>query len=90
MTTLAKTIREAGVKKIDLLKVDAEKSELAVLAGLENDDWTKIEQIVMEVHSPEELEVAQKMLRQRGFAFIIQQADQLASSGIFNCFAFRE
>jgi len=90
MTTLAKTIREAGVKKIDLLKVDAEKSELAVLAGLENDDWTKIKQIVMEVHSPEDLEVVQKMLRQRGFAFIIQQADQLANSGIFNCFAFRE
>jgi acetolactate synthase regulatory subunit len=44
----------------------------------------------MEVHSPEDLEVVQKMLRQRGFAFIIQQADQLANSGIFNCFAIRE
>lgn len=89
MTTLAETIREAGIKKVDLLKVDAEKSELAVLAGLENDDWAKIRQIVMEVHSPEELEIVQGMLRQRGFVFIIQQADQLTNSGIFNCFATR-
>ena len=37
-------------EKIDLLKIDVEKGELEVLNGIEDADWPRIHQIVMEVH----------------------------------------
>lgn len=37
-------------QRIDLLKIGVEKSELDVLLGIEKHDWTKIKQVVVEVH----------------------------------------
>jgi len=48
LKTISEVIRENGIERIDLLKVDAEKSESDVLAGIHEDDWRKIQQIVME------------------------------------------
>ena len=31
-------------REIDLLKIDAEKSELDIINGIEDDDWPKIDQ----------------------------------------------
>ena len=42
LKTLSEVIRESQVERIDLLKVDVEKSELDVLAGIDEDDWPKI------------------------------------------------
>jgi natural product biosynthesis luciferase-like monooxygenase protein/FkbM family methyltransferase len=56
LRTLSDVIRENSVERIDLLKVDVEKSELDVLAGIEEEDWAKIKQIVIEVHSKELLD----------------------------------
>ncbi|MBV9110029.1 MAG: amino acid adenylation domain-containing protein, partial [Gemmatimonadetes bacterium] len=50
LRTLSEVIREEGVERIDLLKVDVEKSELEVLAGLHDADWAKVRQVAMEVH----------------------------------------
>jgi FkbM family methyltransferase len=43
-------IREEGVKRIDLLKIDVERSELDVLLGIEDEHWPRIRQVVIEVH----------------------------------------
>ena len=43
---LSDLIREEGVERIDLLKVDVQRAEMDVLRGLEEEDWGKIEQIV--------------------------------------------
>src|SRR5260370_23834126 len=50
LKTLSQVIREEGVERIDLLKIDVEKSELDVLAGIEEADWPKIKHIVIEAH----------------------------------------
>jgi amino acid adenylation domain-containing protein/FkbM family methyltransferase len=50
LRTLSSVVREAGVDRIDLLKIDVQKSELDVLAGISEGDWPKIRQIVAEVH----------------------------------------
>src|SRR6185295_8129882 len=50
LKTLSEVMRDERVKKIDLLKIDVEKGELEVLAGIDEADWPKIDQIVMEVH----------------------------------------
>ena len=39
-----------NVERIDLLKINAEKSEFDVLEGIRKQDWKKIHQIAMEVH----------------------------------------
>lgn len=89
MTSVSQVIREAGVEKIDLLKIDAEKSELEILEGIHPDDWTKINQIVLEAHSPKEAEAVGELLVRKGFKITMEQEDQLTNSGVFNCFAIR-
>jgi 31-O-methyltransferase len=49
--TLSEVITTAGVPRVDLLKIDVEKSELDVLLGVTHEHWQAgtIRQIVMEV-----------------------------------------
>ena len=82
-------IAETGVGEIDLLKIDAEKSELAILKGIEENDWPKIRQIVVEVHSTETLNILLPMLERKGFEIKVERESALASSEICNCFAVR-
>ena len=50
LLTLSGVLAEHGIPRVDLLKVDAEQSERPILAGLGEDDWPKIRQIIVEVH----------------------------------------
>ena len=52
LTSVSDIIRENQIDKIDLLKIDAEKSELDIINGIEDRDWPKINQIVLEIHDP--------------------------------------
>jgi FkbM family methyltransferase len=67
LVTLSDVIREQGVERIDLLKVDAEKSEGYILAGLRDEDWPKIRQVVLEVHDDVLLAEVSGVLRRHGF-----------------------
>ena len=67
LRTLSEVIREQNVGRIDLLKVDVEKSEFDVLAGVEQEDWRKIRQVVVEVHSKELLGRIAGLLESQGF-----------------------
>ncbi len=71
LVSLSDIIREQGIDHIDLLKVDAEKSEADILAGLRDEDWAKIDQVVLEVHSDELLEKVSGMLRAHGFEIAV-------------------
>jgi acyl carrier protein len=46
-TTLAEVV---AAHRIDLLKIDVEKAEADVLAGIDPATWEKIDQVVLEVH----------------------------------------
>ena len=48
--TLSDLLRTRQVDHIDLLKIDVEGAELQVLEGLSMEDWSIIEQVVLEVH----------------------------------------
>src|SRR5262249_12453603 len=50
LKTISNVIREHNIERIDLLKIDVEKSERDVLSGISDDDWEKIRQLVIEVH----------------------------------------
>jgi phthiocerol/phenolphthiocerol synthesis type-I polyketide synthase E len=91
LRTLSDVIREQGVMRIDLLKVDVEKSELDVLAGLADDDWGKIEQAVLEVHDlGDRLREASDLFRGHGFAVTLEQEDLYKGSDRWNLYALRE
>ncbi|MES1243272.1 MAG: MupA/Atu3671 family FMN-dependent luciferase-like monooxygenase [Acidobacteriota bacterium] len=72
LVTLSDVIREHGIERIDLLKVDAEKSEADILAGLRDEDWPKIAQVVLEVHGDELLAKVSETLRARGFELAVE------------------
>jgi FkbM family methyltransferase len=89
LKTVSGIIAEAGIEQVDLLKIDAEKSELAILRGIKGTDWPKIKQMVLEVHAVAEVEIVISLLKQKGFKIEVEQEGQLANSGVFNCFAMR-
>ena len=88
-TTVSQIIRERGIVKIDLLKVDAERSELPILRGITAEDWSRIEQVILEVHDPKELPVIVGLLEAHGFEPKIEQEPQLVASRISNIYAIR-
>jgi len=67
LLTLSDVIRENQIDQIDLLKIDVEKSEYDVLAGLLPEDWKKIRQIVIEIDTPDLLARITPLLEQYGF-----------------------
>jgi len=89
LKTISNIISEAKIEQIDLLKIDAEKSELAILKGIQEKDWPKIKQMVLEVHSVAEVEVVIPLLKQKGFEIEVEQEGPFTNSGIYNCFALR-
>lgn len=91
LRTLSEVIRERAVARIDLLKIDVEKSELDVLAGLADEDWGKVEQAVVEVHDlGDRLEEAVALFRSHGFVVRLEQDDLYHGSDRFNLYALRE
>ena len=87
---LSDVMREHGVDHIDLLKIDVEKSELDVLAGIDAADFANIDQIVVEVHDLEgRLATVVDLLRQHGYQTSILDDERLTGTGLFNVYAIR-
>jgi amino acid adenylation domain-containing protein/FkbM family methyltransferase len=85
---LSAVIREEGIPRIDLLKVDVQKAEREVLDGLAEDDWPRIRQIVMEVHDVAgRLNEITRLLERRGFAVAVEQDEAVEGSVLYNLFA---
>ncbi len=90
LRTLSEVIRENAIQCIDLLKIDAEKSELDVLNGIREEDWQKIRQIVIEVHDKNgRLACIVDLLKRHDYDVDIEQADALAHTNLYNVYAHR-
>jgi FkbH-like protein/FkbM family methyltransferase len=89
--TLASIIEEQNLDRIDLLKIDAEKSELATLKGLREGDWKIIRQIVIEVHDAdgEAGPRVRQMLEAHGFTVTFDQEPMLRDSSLSTLYAIR-
>src|SRR5262245_47623225 len=71
LRTLSSVIAEQGIERVDLLKINVEKSELHVLEGLSDSDWPKIRQLVIEVDRQESVRPITMLLEQHGYEFLI-------------------
>ncbi|MGC0419054.1 amino acid adenylation domain-containing protein [Embleya sp. AB8] len=90
LRTLSQVIREHELTVIDLLKVDAEKSELDVLTGIEPEHWPIIRQIVAEVHDIDgRRDLIVDLLRAHGFHTTVDASAELAGTGMYSIHATR-
>ncbi|MDJ0835202.1 MAG: amino acid adenylation domain-containing protein [Acidobacteriota bacterium] len=90
MTTISQIIREYRLETIDLLKIDAEKSEWDILCGIQPEDWPRIRQLVIEVHDLDgRLARITALLEARGFNLTTEQNRELADTNLFNVYAIR-
>lgn len=85
--SLAYFIQQEKISHIDLLKLDIEGAELAVIEGITQNDWLKIRQIVMEVHNEIDLNKIISLLEQNNFELVVEADKQLKNAGIYNIFA---
>jgi amino acid adenylation domain-containing protein/FkbM family methyltransferase/non-ribosomal peptide synthase protein (TIGR01720 family) len=91
LMTLSQIISENQIDKIDLLKIDVEKSELDVLRGIRREDWKKIRQIAIEVHDIDgRLEEIKGLLESQGYDLVITQDDLLKNTPLYSISAVRQ
>ncbi len=91
LRTLSEIIDEECVTRIDLLKIDVEKSEREVLAGIRDEHWGLIRQLAIEVHDESGcLEDVKRILAERGFYTAVDQDPLLKGTALYNLFATRQ
>ena len=89
LVTLSSVIAERGLGRIDLLKINVEKSELDVLQGLTPADWPKIRQMVIEVDRQGNLEPITTLLEQNGYEVFVEQDPLLRKTELCYVYAIR-
>jgi len=89
LRTLSSVIAEEHLDRIDLLKINVEKSELDVLLGLAPEDWPKIRQLVIEVDLQQNLEPITSLLEQRGYDVLVEQDPLLRHTDLRYVYAIR-
>ena len=80
------------VPHVNVLKIDCEGAELAVLQGIEKEDWSRIDMIVAEVHDIEgRLDAVRSLLnREGGYDRIFVKAEPgFERAALRNVFASR-
>ncbi|MFD7668383.1 FkbM family methyltransferase [Streptomyces sp. NPDC059788] len=88
VSTLTQVVAEQRLDRIDLLKIDVEKAEADVLAGIDDALWPRIDRIAMEVHDiGGRLRNIVSQLRARGFEVHHDQDPRLAQTPCHNVYA---
>jgi amino acid adenylation domain-containing protein/FkbM family methyltransferase len=91
LRTISEVIQEERLERVHLLKIDVEKMEERVLQGIRNEDWSKIEQLAIEVHDTSgQLKRITSLLTSRGFHIETDQEESLGTSRVFQVYARRE
>jgi hypothetical protein len=93
----------APCRSVSLLKIDVERAELQVLAGMGADDWRMVDQVAMEAHAEAAAcgggagmqgrlgEVQALLAGVGGFGHIHAEQDaQLARTTLYNVYATRQ
>lgn len=92
---LSDVVDELGVEVIDLLKVDVQRAEADVLAGLEDRHWPLIQQVAAEVHDASgtgtegRVDGLAALLESHGFEVRIEQDQLLQGTDRYNLYAVR-
>ena len=68
------------------------RAELDIIKGIEDQDWPKIKQIVLEIHDPtrEAINRIEHLLIEKGYRCAVEQETLLEHAGLFNLYATRD
>ena len=89
LRTMSEVISNEGLSRISLVKIDVERSELDVLAGIQDMHWPLIDRFALEVHNIDgRLDVVESMLTDRGF-HVKSKKDSAQLKNIFAVYATR-
>ncbi len=90
LRTISEVLRSESIERVDLLKIDVEKAEVDVLAGVEEADWPAIRQVVAEVHLErrQRSELSAELAR-RGFDVTVDQDPTMIGTPIHILYASR-
>lgn len=92
---LSEVIASEKVERIDLVKIDVQRAEMDVLEGIDEADWPKIQQVVLEVHDADGHETAGRtrkiaaLLVRHGFETLIEQDGELTGTDRYKVYASR-
>ncbi|MFE8644265.1 FkbM family methyltransferase [Sphingomonas sp. NCPPB 2930] len=90
-TRLSDVIVRDGIERIDLLKIDVEKSEMRVLAGIDAEHWPLVRRIALEVHDVEgALEAVINTLASHGFSCEVSRSPLLEGTALHDVLALRK
>jgi FkbM family methyltransferase len=80
LRTLSDVIDQYRPERIDLLKVDTESAEFDIIAGMREEHWPLVRQVVMEVHhGASQTEKMGKFLESRGFSVALEHDTPVAT-----------
>jgi FkbM family methyltransferase len=87
---LSDVLREQGIEHVDLMKIDVQKCELEVVEGIDERDWAKFSQIVLEAHDIDgRVATLRALFERHGFDVIVEQDEVYAGTNIYNLYARR-
>lgn len=88
---ISQTIAQYEVPRIDLLKIDCEGAEILALKSIAAEDWSKIRQVVVEVHDSEgRLDFVRNLFKEKGFSKITTDREKaLEKTFLYNVYAVR-
>jgi amino acid adenylation domain-containing protein/FkbM family methyltransferase len=86
---LSEVIDDLKIDRIDLLKINAEKSEMEVIAGIREEHWRMIQQVVMEIDLESNREVVSEALDRNGFEMEIIQDELLRGTELCYLYAVK-
>jgi FkbM family methyltransferase len=65
--SLSDFFKQGNIARCDLLKMDCEGSELAIISAIPAGEWSKIGSLIMEYHNPAEVDALKRILQDAGF-----------------------
>ncbi|UFQ20404.1 FkbM family methyltransferase [Streptomyces huasconensis] len=88
---LSEIIAEEAIDRIDLLKIDVENAEYEVLKGIQEHDWPRIRQLVVELHDVDgRLDEVTALLKDHGYDLVCEQGNRLLrNTTLYNVYARR-
>ncbi len=90
LRTLSSILQEEQLASVDLVKIDVERAEPEVLAGLEESDWPRIKQMVIEVHDEDgRADAIAELLATQGFDVANDQEEAMCGTSVRMLYAVR-
>jgi FkbM family methyltransferase len=92
ITTVSNVIDKYDIQIVNLLKIDVERAENAIIRGVNDEHWERIKQVVVEVHDQgaREHEVMRDMLACKGYNTVLSIEDGFENSAIYGLTARRK